>query len=48
MTITRGFAAAAMLAGLAVGTASAASAEATMSGQYLRTETDPHWSIGNR
>jgi hypothetical protein len=41
MTITRGFAAAAMLAGLAPGTASAASAEATMSRHYLRTETDP-------
>jgi hypothetical protein len=41
MTITRGFAAAAMLAGLAVGTASAAWAETTMSGHYIRTETNP-------
>jgi hypothetical protein len=42
MTIARGFAAAAMLAGLAVGTASTAwAAESTMSGHYLRTETDP-------
>jgi hypothetical protein len=39
MTITRGIAAAVMLAGLAVGTASAASADTTMSGHYIRTET---------
>ena len=39
MTITRGIAAAAMLAGLAVGTASAAWADTTMSGRYIRTET---------
>src|ERR1700722_2290817 len=39
MTITRGIAAAAMLAGLAVGTASAAWADTTMSGHYIRTET---------
>jgi hypothetical protein len=42
MTIARGFAAAAMLAGLAVGTAGTTwAAESTMSGHYLRTETDP-------
>jgi hypothetical protein len=41
MTITRGIAATAMVAGLAVGTASAAWAETTMSGHYLRTETNP-------
>jgi hypothetical protein len=41
MTITRGFAATAIFAGLAVGTASTAWAETTMSGHYLRTETDP-------
>ena len=41
MTITRGAAAAAMLAGLAVGTASAAWADTTLSGHYLRTETSP-------
>jgi hypothetical protein len=43
MTITRRFVAAAMLAGLGVGLASTAWAEAdtTMSGHYLRTETDP-------
>jgi len=41
MTITRGFAAAAILAGLAIGTASAAWAETTMSGHYIRTETNP-------
>jgi hypothetical protein len=41
MTITRGFAATAIFAGLAVGTASAAWAETTMSGHYLRIETDP-------
>lgn len=41
MTITRGIAAAAMLAGLAVGTASAAWAETMMSGHYTRTETNP-------
>jgi hypothetical protein len=40
MTITRGIAATAMLAGLAVGTASAAWAETTMSGHYIRTETN--------
>ena len=39
MTITRGFAATVISAGLAVGTASAAWAETTMSGHYLRTET---------
>ena len=41
MTITRGFAATAIFAGLAVGTASAAWAETTMSGHYLRIESDP-------
>jgi hypothetical protein len=41
MTMTRGFAATAIFAGLAVGTASAAWAETTMSGHYLRIETDP-------
>ena len=39
MTITWGFAATVISAGLAVGTASAAWAETTMSGHYLRTET---------
>ena len=39
MTITRGMAAAAMLAGLAVGTASAAWADTTLSGHYVETET---------
>jgi hypothetical protein len=41
MTVTRGFAATVIFAGLAVGTASAAWADTTMSGHYLRTETDP-------
>jgi hypothetical protein len=41
MTITRGVAAAAMFAGLAVGTASTAWADTTMSGHYIRTETNP-------
>jgi hypothetical protein len=41
MAITRGFAATVILAGLAVGTASAAWAETTMSGHYIETETDP-------
>ena len=43
MIIARGFAAAAVLAGLAVGTAGTAWTEAgsTMNGHYLRTETDP-------
>ena len=41
MTLTRAIAAAAMLASLAVGTASAAWAETTLSGHYIRTETDP-------
>ena len=41
MTITRGFAATVIFAGLAVGTASAAWAETTMSGHYIRTETSP-------
>lgn len=39
MTITRGLAAAAMLTGLAVGTASTAWADTTMSGHYIMTET---------
>jgi hypothetical protein len=39
MTITRGIAAAAMLAGLAIGTASTAWADTTMSGHYVVTET---------
>jgi hypothetical protein len=41
MTITRKIAAAAMLAGLAVGTASTVWAAPTMSGHYLVTETNP-------
>jgi hypothetical protein len=41
MTITRGFAAAAILAGLAVGTASTAWSDTTMSGHYIRTVTNP-------
>jgi hypothetical protein len=41
MTITRGFAAAAMLAGLAVGTAGAAWSDTTMGGHYIRTVTNP-------
>ena len=42
MTIARGFAAAAIVAGLAVGSAGTTwAAESTMSGHYLRTETDP-------
>lgn len=39
MTITRGFTATVIFAGLAVGTASAAWADTTMSGHYIRTET---------
>ena len=42
MTITRGFAATVIFAGLAVGTASTAWADTpTMSGHYLKTETSP-------
>ena len=41
MMITRGIAAAAMLAGLAAGTASTASAAPTMSGHYIVNETSP-------
>jgi hypothetical protein len=41
MAIAWGFAATAVFAGLAVGTAGAAWAEPTMSGHYIRTETDP-------
>ena len=41
MTITRGFAATVIFTGLAVGTASAAWADTTMSGHYIRTETNP-------
>ena len=41
MTLTRAIAAAAILAGLAVGTASAAWADTTLSGHYIRTETQP-------
>ena len=39
MTIKRGFAATVIFAGLAVGTASAAWADTTLSGHYVRTET---------
>jgi hypothetical protein len=41
MTITRGLAAAAMLAGLAGVTAATAWADTTMSGHYIETETGP-------
>ena len=41
MTLTRAIAAAALFAGLAVSTASPAWAETTLSGHYIRTETDP-------
>jgi len=41
MAIARGFAATVIFAGLAVGTASAARAETTMSGHYIRIETNP-------
>ena len=41
MTITRGFVATVIFAGLAVGTASTAWADTTMSGHYIRTETGP-------
>jgi hypothetical protein len=41
MTFTRGIAAAAMLAGLAVGTASGAWADPRMSGHYTWTSTSP-------
>ena len=41
MAIARGFAATVIFAGLAVGSASAAWAETTMSGHYIRIETDP-------
>lgn len=41
MTITRGIAAAAMLAGLAVGTAGTVWADTTMSGHYIWTSTNP-------
>jgi hypothetical protein len=47
MTITRGIAAAAMLAGLAVGTASTAWADTTMSGHYIVTNTDKGYSVTN-
>lgn len=45
MTITRGIAAAAMLAGLAVGTAGTAWADPTMSGQYTETDTTPDGQV---
>jgi hypothetical protein len=41
MTVTRAIAATAMLAGLAVGTASSAWADTTMSGHYIETITTP-------
>ena len=41
MAIAPGFAATVIFAGLAVGTASAARAETTMSGHYIRIETNP-------
>src|SRR5215471_14814154 len=41
MAIARGFAVTVILAGLAIGTASAAWAETTLSGHYIRTETNP-------
>jgi hypothetical protein len=46
MTFTRGIAAAAMLAGLAVGTASTAWAAPTMSGHYIETWTTPDGRSG--
>jgi hypothetical protein len=45
MTITRGIAAAAMFAGLAVGTASTAWAETTMSGHYIVTNSWPGGTV---
>jgi hypothetical protein len=41
MTVTRGIAAAAMLAGLAAGTATTAWAAPTISGHYIETDTSP-------
>lgn len=41
MTIARGFASTALLAGLALGLAAPASAAAEMSGHYTETQTDP-------
>ena len=41
MAIAPGFAATVIFAGLAVGTASAVWAETTLSGHYIRTETNP-------
>ena len=43
MAIARGFAATVIFAGLAVGTASAVWAETTLSGHYIRTETNPQY-----
>jgi hypothetical protein len=45
MAVTRGIAAAAMLTGLAVGTASTACADTTMSGHYIATETSSDRTI---
>jgi hypothetical protein len=42
MSTTRGLAAAAMLAGLAIGLAAPASAANELSGHYIETETTPH------
>lgn len=41
MTITRGFAATAMLAGLALGLAAPATAQYQMNGHYVETQSDP-------
>ncbi len=41
MTITRGFAATAMLAGLALGLAGPATAQYQMNGHYVETQSDP-------
>ena len=46
MTITRGFAATVIFAGLAIGTASAAWADTTMSGHYLRNEAGQSGQLG--
>ena len=41
MAVTRGFAASVIFAGVAVGLAAPATATPTMSGHYIRTETEP-------
>jgi hypothetical protein len=47
MSVTRGIAVAALIAGVAVGTVSTARADRTMSGHYTKTETTQESALQN-